>query len=321
MLNRMQLFGLGVVICFFSTMAPVLPVDSGYGGMDNLRLSAPPPPQPEVVRLEDIMPSTVKVDLAPVHFILWQNDKLRYGPALFKEGAGVEIETAVYALTNLSSKAFSLIRMRDGFVSGPFEYRENAEVNLGATVFQVRMMAPHIRGRLQTSGLVLARVPVGLISFNERTASHIARLYSEYQTYIMEVKAASAPVEIIAPRVKSWTGVNRDNYIDRSAADVARVEDSAEIKARKAFERFLSKAGARTAICPNSGDFVFQNVRPGRYLVCMMAARKEAEPGLTFRSKSLIWWADLTLDESHMATMLFSSDNAQPWQSLFPERR
>ena len=54
--------------------------------------------------------------------------------------------------------------------------------------------------------------------------------------------------------------------------------------------------------------------------MCMMAAMKETEPGLTLRSKSVIWWADVTLGESQSATVIFSADNAQPWQLLFPKR-
>ena len=317
MRNAIPCVVLIISVCTADIRAQSMSADNGPGGMGIQVSPSKTHPPAQTVRFEDILPSSVHITFGSAQFILWQDDNRRYGPFVFKEGVNILLGNTAFALTNINDKVFSLKRIEDGQVSGPFEYREKAEVKLGNELFKMRITPSYIRGHLQASDMVLLRVPVALISLNGRTAQNVTRLYSDFKALIKEIEAATAPLEIVAPRVHGM--FNRDNIINRSTADVTRAEDSADLKARKAFEKFLREAGAKTSMCPNPGDFAFQNLQPGRYLVCIIAAMKDSDPGKTLNSKSVIWWADVLLGESQTAALSFSTDNATTWQSLFPK--
>ncbi|TFG81176.1 MAG: hypothetical protein E4H19_15010 [Chromatiales bacterium] len=221
--------------------------DGGLGGMGSrVRPSASAKPAPRTVRLEDILPDSVKVNLGPEE-----------------------------------SSSF-------------------------------------IRGQVRLAGVAVTRVPVSIVSLGGKTPENLVRLRMTLEALQREVASDTAPVRLRVPSVSGPQGFNRDPEIKSSASDIARAEASADLRARKALEAFIRQSPATTITCGNPDEFFFRKLAAGRYLICLIADVRDPKAERNARARPMIWWADVTLADSQAASFAFTSENARPWQALFP---
>ena len=304
-----------------AAMAQILTIGGGDAG-SGLRVTPPVASQGDqrrVVRMADLVPESAPVTLFPVPFNLVLPDGSTAGSVAYGNGMRVELGGATYEIADATGTNFFL-RVPGGAVSGPFEYRNGAPLRAGAQTYVLKKSFSFVQCKLALKDVPAAKVRLALVPLQGVASARLVQLRQAYAQIKLKADSESAPRQSYGPAIYGPPGSRRDSAeIQRSAADIARAEASANQQARKAFEHFQSCEGARVTTLVKQGVFSFSDLLPGLYALCMMADARSTEDVRTSPLQPRVWWATVSLQDGECAVVLFRQDQGRDWRELFPK--
>lgn len=265
--------------------------------------------------LEDEFPvSGGLVRQRPPQVALVREDAGRTGPFPVAEKAEWIVGGDRYRVVQVRDEWILLQAVKTGKLLDPFPGTEGATVNLSGGAWRLERVPPRIFGVVATEGLVGGRGIIHLVKVTPTVTEGLARLRETYRMIREALAIETAPVRLRTPTIEGMPGLRRSPWIHPSSADQARARRVAAGRAIRALDEFLEQTHLESTRLGPDGTFVFAQLTPGRYFVCVRASgRAEAGRGGT----PLIAWADCRMDAGSIE-IRFEEKAFLTWDELFP---